>query len=274
MFRRLFKQLMSHPFVPVVKLEGVIQSGRGGFSDRSINLAGTSRLLERAFSFPNTSAVALVINSPGGSAAQSHLIARRVLQLNQKKKLPVYAFVEDAAASGGYILALAADEIYCDVFSIVGSVGVIAASFGFEDAISKLGIQRRLTTAGKRKSLLDPFLKETPEDKERLKRLLDGMHVEFKSFVKERRGKKLTQPDEVLFEGDFWLAKQGMEYGLIDGIGDIRSVLRNKFGDNVYMQVMSSPRSFLLPFEGGVSSAVADLKSEIKASNQWTRIGL
>jgi len=260
--------------VPVIRLEGHIESGARGPSARALNIAGTSRVIDRAFAFPRSVAVALVINSPGGSAAQSHLIAERIVRLSKEKNKPVYAFVEDSAASGGYILALAAHEIYCNPFSLVGSIGVIHSSFGFQDAIQKLGIERRLKTAGKHKSLLDPFSKETEEDNRRIREILDSMHAQFKGYVKQRRGSKLKQPDEVLFEGDIWLGEKAVEYGLADGIGDVRTVLRAKFGPDILLPLIAPPPRFPFPVDVGASTTVSNLVSELRGSAYWQKLGL
>jgi len=203
--------------------------------------------------------------------AQSHLIARRILKLSDEKKKPVIAFVEDVAASGGYILAISASEIYADPFSIVGSIGVVYSNFGFVEVMKKIGIERRLETAGKHKSLLDPFSEATDEDQKRLRGMLSGMHSKFKGFVKERRGPKLRQPDEVLFEGDFWLADQALEFGLIDGVGDARTVLRDKFGQNVIMPIISPFRGlFQLPGDLSLTNVIARLDDDIL----WRKHGL
>ena len=271
-FRRMFS---FGPVVPVVRLEGVIQSGGRGFGGpRSLNIANTARSLDRAFSMSRAQAVALIINSPGGSAAQSHLIARRVLALSKEKKKPVYAFVEDTAASGGYILALGADEIYCDPFSLVGSIGVIFAGFGFTEAMKKLGIERRVHTAGKHKDFLDPFLEESEYDKKRTEALLSNMHAEFKGFVKERRGSKITQSDEVLFEGDFWLAKQALDYGLIDGIGDVRTIMRKKFGDDVLLPIISSTPRLFMPSDLGGANIIGSVIEQMKTQETWRKLGI
>jgi serine protease SohB len=196
-------------------------------------MARLARPLERAFTAKDCAAVALVINSPGGSAAQSALIANRIRTLADENKKPVFAYVEDVAASGGYWLACAADEIFADENSIVGSIGVIASSFGFEDAIRRLGVQRRLYTAGARKSLLDPFGPEKAEDVARLKHLQGEIHANFIAWVRKRRGAKLAGDDAALFEGDFWTGTQALTLGLIDAIGEPRSDLRKRYGEKV-----------------------------------------
>src|SRR5689334_5435572 len=228
------------PTVPVVRLTGVI-----GFSTPlkpGLTLAGIARALERAFAMGKPKAVALAINSPGGSAVQSHLIYRRIRQLAQEKSVPVIAFVEDVAASGGYMIACAADEIVCDPSSIVGSIGVVGATFGAHEAIRKLGIERRVYTAGEKKVLLDPFLPEKPEDVEHLKMIQREIHETFIGLVKQSRGSRLTGPENTLFSGEYWGARTALGYGLIDRLGDLRAVLRERFGEDVRTPLVSSER--------------------------------
>src|ERR1700752_2682205 len=217
--------------VPVVRLSGVIGAVtplRPGMS-----LAGVARTLERAFSVKNAKAVALVINSPGGSPVQSRQIYLRIRQLAEEKKLPVLVFVEDVAASGGYMIACAGDEIFCDPSSILGSIGVVGGSFGFQELIKKAGIERRLYTAGTHKAMLDPFLPENPDDVERLKSLQREIHQGFIELVKSSPGVRLKAADDVLFSGEYWTGSTAVELGLADGIGDLRSTLRARFGDKV-----------------------------------------
>src|SRR6478735_275966 len=217
------------PVVPVVRLSGAIGAVmplRAGLA-----MANVAPLLERAFSVPGAKAVALVINSPGGSAAQSHLIFKRIRAFAEEKKLPVIAFVEDAAASGGYMIACAADEIYADPASIVGSIGVVSASFGFHELIARIGVERRVHTAGENKAMLDPFKPENPEDVARLKGLQRKIHEVFVDLVKTRRGAKLNDSYEDLFSGAFWVGAEAVDLGLIDGLGDVRSILRQRFGE-------------------------------------------
>jgi signal peptide peptidase SppA len=216
------------PIVSVVKLSGII--GSAGFGRKGINLADLEIPLRRAFSKRGVDAVALKINSPGGSPVQSEMIANRIRQLSDEKDIPVYAFVEDLAASGGYWLACSADEIYVSSMSIVGSIGVISASFGFNQLMDKIGIERRIYSQGKNKSMLDPFRPEEPQHIERLLRLQEDIHNSFMGYVKERRVGKLTDTDENLFNGDIWTGNQAKEVGLVDEIGDIRSVIQEKFG--------------------------------------------
>jgi serine protease SohB len=230
------------PVVPVVRLSGVI-----GFStplNPGVTVAGMARPLERAFNMRNTSAVALVINSPGGSPVQSHLIYRRIRQLAEEKKRSVIAFVEDVGASGGYMVACAADEIICDVSSIVGSIGVVGGSFGFPKLMERLGIERRLYTAGEHKASLDPFLPENPEDVERLKTLQKEVHQGFIDLVKQSRGARLKGPEKTLFSGEYWSGTKAIELGLADGVGDLRATLRSRFGDKVITPLIAGDRNW------------------------------
>jgi signal peptide peptidase SppA len=229
------------PVVPVVRLSGVI-----GFSTPlkpGVTVASMARPLERAFTMRNACAVALVINSPGGSPVQSHLIYRRIRQLAEEKQRPVLAFVEDVGASGGYMVACAADEIICDVSSIVGSIGVVGGSFGFPKLMERLGIERRLYTAGEHKASLDPFLPENPEDVARLKALQGEIHQGFIDLVRQSRGARLKGPEKTLFSGEYWSGTKAIELGLADGIGDLRSTLRARFGDQVMTPLIAAERN-------------------------------
>jgi signal peptide peptidase SppA len=210
-----------------------------------MTLAGVAKMLERAFSMRNAKAVALVINSPGGSPVQSRQIYLRIRQLAMEKKLPVLVFVEDVAASGGYMIACAGDEIFCDPSSIVGSIGVVGGSFGMHELIKKIGVERRLYTAGEHKAMLDPFLPEDPDDVARLKKIQREIHALFISLVKESRGARLAGADDVLFSGEYWAGDSAISLGLADAIGDLRSVLRTRFGDKVAMPVVMPPSGML-----------------------------
>jgi signal peptide peptidase SppA len=229
------------PVVPVVRLAGVI--GVVTPLRPGLLLSTIARSLDRAFAMPHARAVALVINSPGGSPSQSHLIFRRIRQLADEKKMPVLGFIEDVGASGGYMLACAADEIICNEFSIVGSIGVVGASFGFHDLMQKIGIERRLYTAGDHKAMLDPFLPEKPEDVQRIKAIQKDVHENFIALVKERRGSKLRGSEESLFSGEFWTAQKAIDLGLADRTGDMRSTLRERFGEKVHTPLISAERS-------------------------------
>lgn len=237
---------------------------------------GVDDVLERAFSKKGIAAVALVVNSPGGSAVQSALIHSRIRALASEHKLPVLVFCEDVAASGGYWLACAGDEIYADESSIVGSIGVIAAGFGFVDAIAKLGIERRVHTAGENKSILDPFKPEKPEDIERLLSLQSDVHGAFKDLVKTRRAGKLKGEDDELFSGAFWSGRQALARGLIDGIGHLHAVLRQKFGEKVQIRAISAPKGWGLS-RFGLGSNIDLTGSFIEALEtraMWSRFGL
>ena len=246
--RRLFSRLLpasmrnSAPIIPVIRLNGAIMAGGNQFRP-SLSLATTAGLIEKAFSFKDAPAVAISINSPGGSPVQSRLIFRRIRDLAGEKNKRVLVFVEDVAASGGYMIALAGDEIVADPSSIVGSIGVVSASFGFQELIKKIGVERRVHTAGQNKSILDPFRPEKKEDVERLKALQLEIHETFIDLVKERRGHKLAD-DPDMFTGMFWTAKKGLELGLVDGLGDMRSFLRKRYGEKTKLQLVSQPRGF------------------------------
>ena len=224
------------PVVTVIRLAGII--GQIGPFRRGLSLRALAGQLERAFQPKHLRAVALAVSSPGGSPVQAALIFRRIRQLARKKDVPVLAFIEDVAASGGYWLACAGDEIYADENSIVGSIGVISASFGFVEALKRLGVERRVHTAGENKSALDPFLPEDPHDVSRLKAIQAEVHESFKALVRSRRGRKLRAAEEQLFNGDFWTGRRAQEYGLIDGIGDMRAVIMDRFGKDVRIAPM------------------------------------
>jgi len=269
------------PVVPVVRISGVI--GVVTPLRPGVLLSTFARTLERAFETPRARAVALVINSPGGSPSQSHLIYRRIRQLADEKHLPVLAFVEDVGASGGYMLACAADEIICDQYSIVGSIGVVGGTFGFTKLMDKLGIERRLYTAGDRKVMLDPFLPEKPDDVKRIKSIQKDIHEHFIGLVKARRGGKLSGSDKALFSGEFWTAEKAIELGLADRIGDLRSTLRERFGEKVYTPLISAERSLFGRRLPGVNfaDAIADrpgladeLISALEVRALWSRYGL
>jgi signal peptide peptidase SppA len=277
------------PVVPVVRLAGVI-----GFSTPlrpGLTATGVARSLERAFAIRNAAAVALVINSPGGSPVQSHLIYRRIRQLAAEKGRAVIAFTEDVAASGGYMIACAADEIVCDAASIVGSIGVVGASFGFTKLMERVGVERRLYTAGEHKAMLDPFLPENPDDVERLKSVQKEIHQGFIELVKSSRGPRLKATDDLLFSGEYWTGSKAIELGLADSIGDLRSTLRTRFGDKVATPLISAERGLFgrtrpgvgPDFSGGLRGLdmlsqsgdfAAGLISALEARALWARFGL
>ena len=269
------------PVVPVVRLSGTI--GVATPLKPGLMVATVSRTLERAFCVSGARAVALVINSPGGSPSQSHLIFRRIRALAEEKSLPVYAFIEDVGASGGYMLACAADEIVCDSYSIVGSIGVVGGTFGFVELMHKLGVERRVYTAGERKVMLDPFLPEKAEDVKRIKAIQKDIHERFIALVKERRGVRLRGADKTLFSGEFWTAQAAVDLGLADGIGDLRSTLRQRYGEKVRTPLIAAERGLFGRSRPGVSMSglfgergglADDLISALEARALWGRYGL
>ena len=260
--------IKSPPLVAVIRLQGAI--GAAGQLGTGLNDATLEPLIERAFKRGKPVAVALAINSPGGSAAQSSLIAGRVRRLADEKGVKVHAFVEDVAASGGYWLACAADDIWLDPTSIVGSVGVISAEFGLHELIGRYGVERRVHTAGKSKSLLDPFRPEKPEDVERLRRLLDGLHTTFKAHVTARRGARLAA-DRDLFSGDIWIGDEAVSLGLADGIGHLVPKLKEIYGDKVRIV----PYQLRKPLFRRLGAAVlAEGLGQVEERALWARYGL
>jgi signal peptide peptidase SppA len=272
-------RLRRPPTVAVLRLHGVIGPA-GGPLRSSLNLAGLAATIERAFQPRRFAAVALSINSPGGSPVQSSLIAGRIRDLSIERGMPVYAFCEDVAASGGYWLALAGDEIHAHPTSVVGSIGVIAAGFGFHDLIGRIGVERRVHTAGEHKSFLDPFRPEQPEDVARLKDLLGDLHVAFRDEVRERRGDRLAAADGTdLFNGDVWTGRRARDLGLVDGLDDLRTSMRTRFGEKVRLRVVNRERGWFGRRFGmasggvGADAALAALEwAEARAA--WSRFGL
>lgn len=264
--RRFIPFVSRPPRVAVLRLQGAIGAGpRGGLSD-----AGLAPLLERLFRKGRPAAVALAINSPGGSPVQSSLIAARIRRLATEQAIPVHAFVEDVAASGGYWLATAADDIWADASSVLGSIGVISAGFGFQDLIGRYGIERRVHTAGESKSFLDPFRPEKPEDVARLTAILDPIHEAFKAQVASRRGAKLVSGRD-LFTGEVWVGAQAVEVGLADGIAHMVPKLKELYGDKVRLVTYGPRRGLLRRF--GLSLA-EDTLSAIDERALWARFGL
>jgi signal peptide peptidase SppA len=275
MFDWFRNRLRRGPAVPVVRLSGVIAAGTL-LGSRGLSIETVAPLLARAFGLRGAKAVALAINSPGGSPVQSALIAQRIRLLAAEKSLPVIAFVEDVAASGGYWLACAADEIIADPASIVGSIGVISSGFGFQDLIARFGVERRVHTSGENKSMLDPFRAEKPEDVERLKRLQSEIHDGFKDWVRQRRGTRLKGNDALLFSGEFWTAKRGLEMGLVDGLGELRATLQQRYGAKVHLPVMASRRRLLqrLGLGGSIESIGPEMLAALEERTHWQRFGL
>ena len=272
-------------FVPVLRLSGVIAASGSPLSGNTLSMANLAGPIERAFSASKLPSVAVIINSPGGSPVQSHLIFKRIRALAAEKKKRVYVFCEDLAASGGYFIAMAGDEIYADPSSIVGSIGVISAGFGFDKALDKLGVDRRVYTAGLSKSTLDPFLPEKAEDIERIKALQRDVHDVFIGIVKERRGALLKAPDSELFSGAFWSGPRALDYGLVDGISDVRSKMRELHGEKVKLRVMPLGATGLLgrlrklPALDSAATGLGLIDPEraisaIEARLLWSRYGL
>jgi signal peptide peptidase SppA len=270
--------------VPVIRLSGLI--GAVTPLRQGLTLAGLARTLERAFSVRNARAVALLINSPGGSPVQSRQIFLRIRQLAAEKKLPVMAFVEDVAASGGYMIACAADEIFCDPSSILGSIGVVGGSFGLTELIKKIGVERRLYTAGEHKAMLDPFLPENPDDVARLKTIQREIHAIFIALVKGSRGTRLKGADEMLFTGEYWAGETAVSLGLADSIGDLRSTLRARYGEKVLTPLIAPASGVLAgllgrraPGAGSLAGMEAiaglpdDLISALETRAIWAKYG-
>jgi serine protease SohB len=269
-----------HPLIPVVRLTGAI--GAVLPFRQGLSISTCAPALERAFGFADIKGVAIVVNSPGGSAVQSHLIFRRIRALAEEKKVPVFVFVEDAAASGGYMIACAADEFVVNPMSIVGSIGVVGGSFGFHRLIDKIGIERRLYTSGEHKAMLDPFLPENPEDVERLKAIQKEIHERFIALVKCRRGAKLTGPEDTLFSGEYWTGHKAVSLGLADATGDLRSFLRGRFGDKVVTPLIAPERGWFGRKPPGILSSEAELgtgiaegfMSALETRALWAKYGL
>lgn len=256
------------PIVAVVPMQGAIMAG--GRVGRAFDDAQLAPLIERAFRLRGVSAVALAINCPGGSAVQSSMIGARIRRLATERKVPVMAFCADVAASGGYWLACSADEIYADGASIVGSIGVIAASFGFPEAIARLGVERRVHTSGEQKSFWDPFQPERAEDVERLLRLQDAIHQQFTSWVTSRRGDRLADGRD-LFNGEFWDGEQARRLGLVDGIGHLVPVMKERFGEKTRFRVFARKRPLFSRFGLAGADTLAD---ELQVRSLYTRFGL
>ena len=262
--------------VPVVRLSGVI--GQASALRQGITLAAVAPLLDRAFSVKRAPLVAIVVNSPGGSPVQSHLVFKRIRALAEEKKKEVVIAVEDVAASGGYLIALAGDEIIADQSSILGSIGVVSAGFGFVGLIEKLGVERRVHTAGENKAMLDPFQPEREADVRHLKSLQRDVHDMFVDLVRTRRGARLGD-DPALFSGAFWSGMRAVEMGLADRIGDLRAVLRERFGDKLHLMPVQ-PRRGLFSRFGAMPSArlgaeaIEGTLAAVEERAWWSRYGL
>lgn len=265
------------PIVSVIRLNGVITGGSGR---SGLSLNSMSKLFDQAFKPKGLKAVALDINSPGGSPVQSSLIYQYIRSLSKKKKVPIISFVQDVAASGGYWLACTGDEIFVDSNSIIGSIGVISGGFGFKELINKVGVERRLYTSGNQKSFLDPFMPEKKEDVEYLKSLQSEIHLTFKNLVKERRNGKIDSEEDSLFTGKFWTGNKALELGLVDGIGDLHTVLRDRYGEKVKLRFFDSEKGWLrkkigLGQRSGPGFTIAnELIDSIESRFLWSRFGM
>ena len=258
--------------VPLIRLSGVI--GNVGRFKQGIDFSGQEEIIKKAFSLKKAPCVAISINSPGGSPVQSHLIYNFIRQQAQKNKKKVIVFAEDVAASGGYLIACAGDEIYANSSSIIGSIGVIYSSFGFTELIKKIGIERRVHTAGKNKSTLDPFLEEKKEDVERLKKIQLDLHKDFINVVENSRGSKLDKTDQELFSGEFWSGSKAKSLGLIDEIGDANKVLKDKFGNDVVIKKFEKSKSWLSKKLSSSNNNLDQLSNILDERSIWQRYGL
>ena len=270
----MFSFFKKKKIIPHIRLSGVI--GSAGRFKQGIDFSGQQEIIKKAFSFKKSKNIAISINSPGGSPVQSHLIHDYIRQLAKKNEKKVIVFAEDVAASGGYLIACAGDEIYANSSSIVGSIGVISASFGFQDAIKKIGVQRRVYTAGKNKSTLDPFKEEKEEDIERIKKLQLELHSDFIKVVKKSRGSKLKDPEKNnTFTGEFWSGTASMKLGLIDGIGNAEQILREKFGEDIDIKKLEKPKSFIAKkLSSSIDNQIDNIASVLEERALWQKFGL
>lgn len=270
----LAKRFAAGPVVPVLRFSGVI--GQVGIGRKGMTLDDMNDAIERMFKIKKKAAVAISVNSPGGSPVQSALMAARIRALAEEQDVPVYAFCEDVAASGGYWLACAADHIYAEAASVVGSIGVVSAGFGFHELIEKAGVERRIHTAGESKAMLDPFRPEDPKDVERLTAIQEDVHDQFKAWVRERRGARIGEKPDKLFDGSIWTGRQAAELGLTDGTGNMHAVLREKFGEKVRIRQIKAARGWLQKRFGlgSRNDFAADLMSAVEERGLWGRYGL
>ena len=270
----MFSFFKKKKIIPHIRLTGVI--GSAGRFKQGIDFSGQQEIIKKAFSFKKAKSIAISINSPGGSPVQSHLIHDYIRQLAKKNKKKVIVFAEAVAASGGYLIACAGDEIYANSSSIVGSIGVISASFGFQDAIKKIGVERRVYTAGKNKSTLDPFKEEKEEDIERIKKLQLELHSDFIEVVKKSRGAKLKDPEKNnTFTGEFWSGSASIKLGLIDGIGNAEQILREKFGEDIVIKKLEKQKSFIAKkLSSSIDNQIDNIASVIEERALWQKFGL
>ena len=270
----MFSIFKKKTVVPHVRLTGII--GSAGKFKQGMDLASQQDILKKAFSFKKIKHVAISINSPGGSPVQSHLIYSYIRQLADKNKIKVIIFAEDVAASGGYLISCAGDEIYANSSSIIGSIGVISASFGFKELIKKIGIERRVYTAGKNKSTLDPFVEEKDEDIKRLKSIQLELHSDFIKVVEQSRGSKLKEPEKNnIFTGEFWTGASALKLGLIDGIGNVDQVLEEKFGEEAVIKKFEKQKSWLgRKLSASVEGQLSNTLNSIEEKSVWQKFGL
>ena len=270
MLKSLFSSSIN---IPTLRLSGVI--GQAGFMRSGLSITSLDKLIDKLFADKKSPAVALIINSPGGSPTQSSLIAEKIIKKSKEKNKKVISFVEDVAASGGYWLACASDEIYIDSNSILGSIGVISPGFGFVELIKKIGVERRVYTSGKSKSFLDPFKEEKEEDINRLRNIQEQIHENFISYVKNRRGSKIQEKNfDEIFSGLFWVGKKAIDLGLADGLGSIYDVIQEKFGKKAKIKIIDQKKSFI---QRKLSSSLLDsdaIMQKIEEKVMWSRFGL
>ena len=268
----MFSFFKKKKIVPHLRLSGVI--GNVGKFKQGIDFAGQEEIIKKAFSYKKASAVAVTVNSPGGSPVQSHLIYKFIREQAKKNNKKVIVFAEDVAASGGYLIACAGDEIYANSSSIIGSIGVIYSSFGFKELIKKVGIERRVHTAGKNKSTLDPFLEEKSEDIERLKNIQLDLHKDFIKVVEDSRGAKLDKKTSIeLFSGEFWSGRKAKELGLVDDIGNADQVLKEKFGENVVVKKFEKSKSWLSKKLSSSETTMDQFINILEERSIWQRYG-
>ena len=260
------KKIVAH-----IKLNGVI--GNVGRFKQGLDFSGQEEIIEKAFSLKKAKAVAITINSPGGSPVQSHLIYSFIREQSKKNKMKVLVFAEDVAASGGYLIACAGDEIYANSSSIIGSIGVIYSSFGFTELIKKIGVERRVHTAGKNKSSLDPFQDEKKEDIERLKNIQLDLHKDFIDVVEESRGSKLKKDQIELFSGEFWSGSKAKELGLVDGIGNANKILKEKFGEDVVIKKFEKSKGWLSKKLSSSTNQMDQFANILEERSIWQRYG-
>ena len=268
----MFSFFKKKKIIPHIKLSGVI--GNVGKFKQGIDFSGQEEIIKKAFSVKRALCIAITINSPGGSPVQSHMIYKLIKYLSKKNKKKVLVFAEDVAASGGYLIACSGDEIYANSSSIIGSIGVIYSSFGFTELIKKVGIERRIHTAGKNKSTLDPFVDEKKEDIERLKKIQLDLHQDFINVVEESRGSKLKKDEIELFSGEFWSGRKAKELGLIDDIGDVNKILKDKYGDDIIIKKFEKSKSWLSKKLSSSNDQLDQIANIMDERSIWQRYGL